>query len=255
MVNVQEIFASVQGEGDRTGRLSVFVRTGLCNLRCPGFKVEYEADGEIRYGCDSFYAVDPAFRKNWNNYVDYKDLVQDILAVIPDYGDFNMVKYDIVFTGGEPLIYWNDDVYQQVLAYFISRGHHVTIETNAALDIDFDAEYQKKIQFSQSVKLSVSGEPEHKRINLDTLRKIADNTTNSYLKFVVSKDTWVEDHKEIKQILNEIPGYIDVYLMPLGDTIKEMEKNQKFTVEKCIEHGYSYSHRVHISIWDNEQGV
>ena len=257
MVNIMEIFLSVQGEGERTGRQSVFVRSGLCNFSCPGFKVQYKdpKTGEEKYGCDSYYSVNPGFKKDWKQYIDYKELVDDILAQIPDYGVYNLLKPDIVFTGGEPMIYWDDEVYQRVLAYFVSRGHHVTIETNAALDIEFTREYQKKIQFSQSVKLSCSGEPQHKRLNIDTLTKIAENSPNSYLKFVVSEDTWDADYQEIREILDEIPVYVDVWLMPLGDTIKTMAQNQKFVVEKSIEHGYSYSHRVHISIWDNEAGV
>jgi len=257
MVHGMEIFSSIQGEGDRTGYPSIFVRTGLCNFKCSGFKVEYKdpKTNETKYGCDSYYSVDSAFKKNWVTYVDYKDFVKDILKEIPKYGDFNLVKPDIVFTGGEPLIYWDDEIYQKTLAYFISRGHHVTIETNASLDIDFTREYQKKIQFSQSVKLSNSGESQHKRINQETLVKIAENSPNSYLKFVINKDTWATDHQEINQILQDIPVYVQVWLMPLGDTRKMMEKNQKFTAEKAIELGFNYSHRVHITLWDNEAGV
>jgi len=257
MVNIMEIFSSVQGEGERTGYPSIFVRSGLCNFTCEGFGVEYKdpKTGEKKFGCDSYYSVNPGFKKDWSSYVDYKDLVKDILKEMPDYGEFNMVKPDIVFTGGEPMIHWNDDVYQRTLAYFISRGHHVTIETNAAMDIEFTREYQKKIQFSQSVKLSNSGELQHKRINLETLTKIAENSPNSYLKFVIDKDTWDVDFKEIQAILEEIPVYVSVWLMPLGDTRETMAKNQKFTAEKCIELGFNYSHRIHITVWDNEAGV
>jgi organic radical activating enzyme len=257
MINICEIFSSIQGEGQRTGRNSIFVRTGLCNFNCPGFGVAYEdpKTGEIQYGCDSFYSVNPGFKKDWKQYIDYKELVDDILAVIPDYGVYNLLRPDIVFTGGEPLVYWEDETYQRTLAYFVSRGHKVTIETNAAMDIEFTREYQKQIQFSQSVKLSCSGEPQHKRINPSTLIKIAENSPSSYLKFVVSKSTWNQDYEEIKIILDTIPVYVDVWLMPLGDTVETMAMNQKFTAEKCIERGFSYSHRVHISVWNNLAGV
>jgi organic radical activating enzyme len=252
-----EIFSSIQGEGERTGYPSIFVRTGLCNFTCPGFNVKYKdpKTGEEKVGCDSYYSVNPNFKKDWKQYIDYKDFVKDILSEIPDYGEFNLVKPDIVFTGGEPLIYWEDEVYQRTLAYFISRGHHVTIETNASMDINFTREYQKKIQFSQSVKLTNSGEPAHKRINLDTLTKIAENSPSSYLKFVIAKEDWESDKKEIMGILEEIPVYVSVWLMPLGDTRETMAVNQKFTAEKCIEHGFNYAHRVHITLFDNEAGV
>ena len=257
MINIMEIFSSIQGEAERNGYPSIFVRSGLCNFTCAGFKVQYEdpKTGEKKYGCDSFYSVNPGFKKDWKQYIDYKDLVKDILEQVPEYGKFNLVKPDIVFTGGEPLVYWDDEVYQRTLAYFVSRGHHVTIETNASMDIKLTREYQKKIQFSQSVKLSNSGEPEHKRINLETLTTIAENSPNSYLKFVCTKEHWEQEIKEIESILEEIPVFVDVWLMPLGDTREEMAKNQRFIAEKCIEYGFNYSHRTHITLWDNASGV
>ncbi len=131
----------------------------------------------------------------------------------------------------------------------------MTIETNGALDIDFTRDYQKEIIFAASVKLSVSGEPEHKRFNIDTITKIAENCPDSFLKFVTSKDSWGTDHEEISQFLAEIPVYMDVYFMPLGDTIETLTENAKFVIEKTMEYGYSYSDRTHIRIWDNLPGV
>ena len=259
MVQIKEIFLSLQGEGARTGRPSVFVRTGLCNFSCKGFGVEYqvEVDGvqETRTGCDSWYSVDPAFKNTWKAYTEYSNLVLDILSEMKEYSKYNLLKPDIVFTGGEPLIYWNDEVFQRTLAFFVSRGHHVTIETNAALDINFTREYQRKIQFSQSVKLQCSGEEYHKRINIETLTKIAESTNNSYLKFVTSEKTFPEDEKEMDDILKRIPIYVDVWLMPMGETQEEMEINQLFVAEKAIEKGYSYAHRVHIALWSDKPGV
>jgi len=184
------------------------------------------------------------------------DLVNEIDSKIPEFSKHNLIKPDIVFTGGEPLIYWNNKEYQKLLAHYISRGHHVTIETNASLDIDFNRKYQEEIQFSMSVKLSNSGEPKHKRINIENITNIMENSKNSYLKFVVNKDSWDEDFEEIKEILKDIPYYVEnVYLMPMGDTKEVLEKNAKFTMEKCIELGFLYSDRIHIRIWDNEPGV
>ncbi len=252
-----EIFYSIQGEGKRTGIPSVFVRSGLCNFSCKGFGVEYKdpETGEIKQGCDSYYSVDKSFKNSWTPYSDYLDLVKDINATIPDFGPQNLLKPDIIFTGGEPLIYWNDTVFQRAISHFISRGHKVTIETNGSLDIDFTREYQKKIIFSVSVKLAISGEPEHKRFNIDTLTKITENAPKSYLKFVTSKSTGGQDFKEIKSVLADIPIYVDVYLMPLGDTVDTLEENSRFVIEQAMRLGLKYSDRIHIRIWDNKQGV
>ena len=257
MYNLMEVFYSIQGEGSRMGVPSVFVRSSLCNFTCAGFKVEYEdpKTGEKKYGCDSYYSVDPAFKKTWETITDFEVLVEKIDATIPNFGKGSLTKPDIVLTGGEPLIYWKDPVFQRTISHYISRGHKVTIETNGAMDINFTREYQKEIMFSASVKLSNSGELESKRINIDTLTKMFEQSPSSYLKFVVSKDTWEQDYKEIKQLLKDLPVYATVYLMPMGDTIKTLEKNAKFTIEKAMELGHMYSDRIHIRIWDNEPGV
>lgn len=258
MISIYEVFFSVQGEGVRTGVPSVFVRTGLCNFTCPGFKVEYtdpKDSSKIKYGCDSYYSVDVGFKREWDIYTDYLDLVERIDNTIPNFSKQNLTKPDIIFTGGEPLIYWKDEQYQRMLEHYISRGHKVTIETNAATDIKFTRKYQEKIQFSMSVKLSNSGEEKLKRINIDNLTNILENTTDSYFKFVINKDTWDKDFEEIKEILTNIPTYVErVYLMPLGDINETLESNAKFTIEKAMELGFMYSDRIHIRIWNNLEG-
>jgi len=258
MIPVMEVFGDcLQGEGQRAGHPSVFVRTALCNFSCKGFGVEYQTpQGETKHGCDSFYAVDKAFKKDWNYVQGWEELVDLISSKFPRLSKHNLVKPDIVFTGGEPLIYWNDNDYQMTLAYFISRGHHVTIETNSSIDIEFTREYQKQIQFSMSTKLSISGESEHKRLNIPNITNILENTKDSYLKFVVSKESWDQDFEEIKNILMNIPTYVkSVYLMPLGDVIEELEKNALFTYEKAVQLGFNYSDRLHIRMYDNKPGV
>jgi len=43
-IPISEIFYSIQGEGKLSGRPSLFIRVGGCNLTCPGFS---------NHGCDS----------------------------------------------------------------------------------------------------------------------------------------------------------------------------------------------------------
>jgi len=257
MYSLMECFYSVQGEGSRMGVPSVFVRSALCNFTCAGFKVPYEdpITGEKKFGCDSYYSVDKSFKKEWDVITEYEELVERIDATIPDFGKNSLTKPDIVFTGGEPLIYWKDEVFQRTISHYVSRGHKITIETNGALDINFTREYQKEIMFSTSVKLSNSGELEHKRINIDNLTNIVEMSPKSYLKFVCSKASWEQDFKEIQEILKAIPVYMDVYLMPLGDTNETLQENAKFVMEKCIDNGFKYSDRIHIRIWNNQAGV
>lgn len=250
---IVEIFGNtLQGEGPRL-RPAIFIRTGLCNFVCPGFGcTRTSPSGETLVGCDSIHAVSKAFKDQWTNYTDFNDIVERVKPLLHPNPD---IKQDIIITGGEPTLHWNNKTFQDLIEYFISRGHHVTIESNGSRNIEFTREYQRKIMFSLSVKLSVSGEPEKKRINIPALREIFDNSTGSYLKFVVAKEGWEDTEKEIFDILTKLPTWVDVFLMPLGETrVKQMQETQ-FVFEKCAELGFSFSPRIHILAFDDKDGV
>lgn len=249
MIPIMECFSSIQGEGRRAGNVSVFLRLGGCNFNCSGFGVEYKTpDGETKYGCDSWYSVDKAFKHTWD-LLDYKDAIALINSrLVPNH----YKKADIVITGGEPTIHWKDKDFQKILRYYSSRGHHITIETNASIDIDITEQYQRDIAFSMSVKLAVSGEKEHKRINIDNISNIASKTKESYLKFVVKDQS---DIDEILELIQNIPDLVDIYLMPLGETRAALDKTRDFVMTSAHTHGFMYSDRLHIIAWDNKHGV
>ena len=255
MVSITEMFYSIQGEGPRL-EPSVFIRSSLCNFTCVGFGGTLEApDGTTVLGCDSIRSVSPKFKSKWFQYINYEDLVNDVDNIIPTYSKHNILKPGIVWTGGEPLIHWNDDVMQRTLSHYMSQGHHITIETNAAISIEFKRKFQEDIMFSMSVKLSNSGEPEHKRINIDNITNIVEHCPSSYLKFVVSEKTWDSDWEEIKSILKRIPVFVQVYLMPMADNKVDLDSNCTFVIEKCAELGFNYSDRCHIRAWDMKEAV
>lgn len=252
MLPIVEIFGpTIQGEGRRVGHPSYFIRFGGCNLRCQGFGCEYRTpDGDVKLGCDTYYAVDPLFRKNWKIITDYYEIIEELHNL--GFDENKIDKPDIVITGGEPTIYWKNEEFQKLLIYLISRGIKVTIETNASIDIEFTKPYQKEIMFSMSVKLSNSGEPEYKRININNINNILENTNDSYFKFVVDKNT---DFSEIEDLLKQVPYYADVYLMPMGETREHIAENAEYVADLCIKHGFKYSPRLHIDIWGNKKGV
>ncbi|MGB5792536.1 7-carboxy-7-deazaguanine synthase QueE [Poseidonibacter sp.] len=252
MLEINEIFGpTIQGEGKLVGTPSIFIRFGKCNFSCKGFNVEYETPSGIKKcACDTYYAVDTAFKDTWTKYQSHKDILDEVNKLSKKYN----YKIDIVITGGEPLLYWNKQEFQNLLQYYINKGHKVTIETNASLNLNFEYDYQKDILFSMSVKLSNSLEPLKKRVNKETLKKILTNTKESYLKFVINKDSLEVAKDEIKDILADIPR-CDVFLMPMGDTAIEINKNCQAVIDMSIENGYKYCDRLHIRIWDNKRGV
>jgi len=249
MLQVNEIFGvTVQGEGKRIGNPSIFIRLGRCNMSCAGFGVEYETPSGIKKcSCDSFYASDSAFKELWQE-CDAQQIITQVEKLLPSY------KCDIVITGGEPLLYWNDEQFQELLKYYIDNDFHITIETNGSLDIKLNENWQKKILFSMSVKLSNSGEALSKRINTKVLTHIINEADESYLKFVVDNEFLPKAKEEIDNILKDIPT-CEVYLMPLGDTAEIIDKNSLAVINMAVEYGYKYSDRLHIRVWNNKRGV
>lgn len=254
MLEINEIFGpTIQGEGKFVGSPSIFIRFGKCNFSCVGFGVEYETpSGVKKCACDSYYAVDKEFKDNWEKYSSHLDIINEVNKLIEN-SNYEY-KIDIVITGGEPLLYWNKIEFQKLLKYYIDNNHRVTIETNASLDINIKEAFQKKIIFSMSVKLSNSLEPLKRKVNKKTLKNILENTSKSYLKFVIGNDFLTQAIDEIKDILDDIPK-CEVYLMPLGDTSKQIDENSINVINLAIKYGFKYSDRLHIRVWNNQRGV
>ena len=192
------------------------------------------------------------FKNSWKSYENYLDIVNEVDKLLENCNYKNRV--DIVITGGEPLLYWNNQEFQNLIKHYINKNHKLTIETNASLNIDFQEDYQKNILFSMSVKLSNSLEPLKKRVNKSTLTKILENTKESYLKFVIGNDFLENAIVEIEDILKNIPQ-CEVYLMPLGDSSEAIDINSEKVVNLAIKYGFKYSDRLHIRIWNNKRGV
>lgn len=249
MLNVSEIFGpTVQGEGLRVGRPSIFIRLAGCNFRCQGLAVEYiHTTGEKKYGCDTYYAVDPCFKNEWQS-LSAQELINQITRLC------NNHRYDLVITGGEPLLFWKQTEFQHVIKHFSELNHQITIETNASLAIEFSEEYQKKILFSMSVKLAYVNEAKQKRINIPALQNIIQHSHASYFKFVINSHHAKQCLQEIQAITSQLPP-IDVYLMPQGDTIDALAQHDQSVIQLCTEHNYIYCDRTHIRIWNDRRGV
>jgi organic radical activating enzyme len=251
MLEITEIFGpTIQGEGKKLGTPSIFIRFGKCNMTCQGFEVEYETpSGAKKYSCDSYYAVDSEFKEQWDKYENFENIVEVVRKLEP-----KNYKPDIVITGGEPLLYWRDNEFQKLLEYYVNNHYSVTIETNATINIDITKDFQKKILFSMSVKLSNSIEPLKKRVDSIALTNIIQNIDNKYLKFVISKDFINTAKEEIEEILKNIPK-VDVYLMPMGDSVDTLNSNSEAVIDFAVQNGYMYSDRLHIRVWNDKRGV
>lgn len=252
MFYLTEQFFSIQGEGKYAGVPSYFLRTGGCNLSCPGFGTTYEVDGELRYGCDTYFAVDSAYAKSWIKIDDSQILIDTLQSEFAKIG----YKPHMVITGGEPLMYYSDKIFYAVIKWLVEEGVQITFETNGTVEIDFETypAYQSCI-FALSLKLSNSGEPSQKRIAPQALQKIQSYAKESFLKFTIDKElveTTAID--EIDQIRDILPN-LEVFCMPVGESRDTIRKNDRAVFEFCLKYNFRYSDRLHIRVFDTTQGV
>ncbi len=250
MIYLVESFYSFQGEGKYAGTPSVFVRFGGCNLKCEGFGVKTKTpSGNVVVGCDSARAVyKKEFGFLWREIEDEKELIEEINLHIK-----KGCKPDIVFTGGEPLIYHKERAFYKTIEHFLALSYRITIETNGTVFIDFDRyPFFKDLTFAVSVKLSNSKEPYERRVNFKALDSIFYNAKDSFFKFVLDKNIILSKKAE-KEIEDIIIKYNNskVYCMPLGSTSFELQENDKYVAEFCIKHCFCYMDRLHIRLWNN----
>ncbi len=122
MFHVKEIYYTLQGEGSRTGRPSVFCRFSGCNLWTG---IEADREKSICSFCDTdFLGTDgPGGGK-------HKDIKSLINKIDSEWPKSQPNKY-VVFTGGEPALQIT-----KTLVYALQiKGFEVAIETNGTLEL------------------------------------------------------------------------------------------------------------------------
>ncbi|MEG1737333.1 MAG: 7-carboxy-7-deazaguanine synthase QueE [Odoribacter sp.] len=234
---------TIQGEGKLCGIPSIFVRLAGCNLHCCWTSV----DGR-RSSCDTAYAA-------YEVKGAYSLTVDDIYATLLHNSE--TIRH-LVITGGEPLLQ-ADELKSLFSKLKQNNQYHITLETNATL---FDEEVASYIDlFSLSPKLSSS----HTATPASILR-LNKNNIQSYihyarlhykdfqLKFVYSCPS---DIDEIKQLLSQLENWKkeDILLMPLGGTPEILQTNTRQTLAYCLQNGWRYCDRLHISLFGDQVGV
>ncbi len=238
---------TIQGEGKLCGVPSLFIRLAGCNLHC----CWKNTDGSTTE-CDTAYAA-------YNIPTIYSLSTDEICKIIQQ----NTPVIDhIVITGGEPFLQ-SQALRQLCFQLKQLQNYHLTIETNATL---FDEELVRFIDFfSLSPKLSGSTpegsfqkKHEQLRINLPVIQAFISYARKSdkdfQLKFVCSTEA---DLFEIKSILSRLKEWSndDILLMPPGATPAQLLLNSRQTLQFCIENGWRYCDRLHLSLFGNKPGI
>jgi len=251
MLVFSEYFYSLQGEGRYSGTPSLFLRFARCNMSCSGFGSVYTAeDGTKVVGCDSLYAVDKEnFSSSWKS-VDATYLI----SILDEHLENHTHLKDLVITGGEPLLHSKDEDFLSLLKYARSKKMRITMETNATINVDFRVNpIYRDVVFALSVKLANSGELKESRIKSDVIKNITSNAIESFYKFTVdgiSINSGV--HEEIEEILNI--ANIEVYCMALSQNSSQLNTESQNVADFCLKHGYTYSDRLHLRLYDGKRG-
>lgn len=144
MYKVKEIFYTLQGEGARTGRPSVFCRFTGCNLWSG---LEKDRNHAVCKFCDTdFVGTDGT---GGGKYKTARELSEMIDA---QWQSTNPNKY-IVCTGGEPAL----QIDKELIDELHKRGFEIAIETNGTLELPQGIDWITVSPKSDSILRTVEG--------------------------------------------------------------------------------------------------
>ena len=225
-----ETFFSPQGEGNYTGRSTLWIRFFLCNLQCNGFGQDDPTDPdswELPYerldltditqvedlpvfdkGCDSSYTWAKRYRHLMHD-KSASDICDELEALLPRGKFLNPETgqhVHMAFTGGEPMLKNSQAAMVDIMREFERRGNFpmfVTVETNGTKPLEPDMkeflEYYDlrggEWFWSVSPKLwSTAGEKPKKAIRPDVVRDYCAFSNSGQLKYVVNgcEESWQE---------------------------------------------------------------
>jgi 7-carboxy-7-deazaguanine synthase len=197
-MKINEIYYSIQGEGNWAGYPNIFIRTSGCNLRC-----SY---------CDTKYA--------YNDYTEF-----NIENIIENISQYKCNK--ICITGGEPLL--QNDV-NLLIDNLIKKKYEISIETNGSYCIKsfFNKKY---IMISLDIKCPSSN------MNKKMLYKNLNFLQNKdQIKFVIKDYTDYKFSKDIiKKYKIRCPIYFQpvwgTNLKKLADWILNDNLNVKLSIQ------------------------
>ena len=279
-IKIAELFYSLQGEGKYVGTPSVFLRTFGCNFTCGGFGMpkgeisnerfkiypenfkKYDDLPLVHTGCDSYASWDVRF-KDLSPLMTTEDIAEKIVDMLPNK---EWKNEHLVITGGEPLLGWQRAFPELLTHESMKKLKYVTFETNGTQKITDDFKkflfnYSNKygmgdteFTFSVSAKLSASGESWEDAI-LPEVVSTYNNYGQVYLKFVIDKDSDIEEVERAVKAYRDHGLHCDVYLMPVGGTDVKYFSNYKQVAEMAMQKGWKYSPRLQVDIWRNAWGT
>jgi len=217
----------------------------------------------IHTGCDTYASIYPEF-KHFNKLATIDEVVDHLISLLPE-GKWTMDNgqdVHLIMTGGEPLLAWQR-LYIELFEHPKMKDlKNVTFETNTTqmLHTDFkdyltDQE-RFEVTWSCSPKLSVSGEPWETAIKPAVACDYASvDGSDMYLKFVVADRVDIDEAGRAVAEYRKAGIECPVYLMPLGGRSEEYNLNVQEVANICMEKGWRFTPRLHISLFGNAWGT
>ena len=241
MIRLAEVFESIQGEGERAGEPSVFVRTSGCNLRCDW--------------CDTPYA---SWRPEGDSH-DWRAIADDVAG---------RESGDVVLTGGEPMLVPDLVPLSHALK---AAGKTITIETAGTVEpVVPDEATERHVAcdlMSISPKLANStpdaaahpawAQRHDERRNRPELIASLMRRYRYQFKFVIDMP---DDIDEVDRYLtglgdHEVVDYSRVFVMPQATDAATLREKSAWLGPLAESWGFRLSPRLHVERWGNRRGV
>lgn len=291
-----EIFMSCEGEGPYTGVGTLYFRGTGCNLECRGFNNPENLDTTstevlgfnpkdyhdiysipvISKGCDSQYSWSTQFNHMWQT-GDENQVAQNIIDTIPFHSWVHpKTGQPVLFsiTGGEPMLF-SKKLPALMEHPLMEDCRKILFETNGSVPIhptclDYLQSWvsrpreQRKVIFSNSPKLSSSGELRSKAICPNIIKEQLklgpwrEDVIEQYFKFVCTDETDLDEVEEVMEIYYSagavLPG-AEIYIMPMACTYQQQDQIAAKIAELCIQRGYRFCIRLQNVLWGNGVGT
>jgi organic radical activating enzyme len=286
-----EVFMSIEGEGPYSGWPTTYIRFTGCNFECRNFNNPEGVDttsievlgfnpadyGNIKEipliskGCDSIYSWDSKFKHMWmtgNENV----LAAVVMRSVPHSSwahPSNGHPVILSLTGGEPTLrakyiplLLNHPLFEDLKILLIETNCSVPLSDQFLKELGKwgSAKVDRLIVWSNSPKLSLSGEDWDKAIRPDIAIRQREmwTDTEQYFKFVCGPN--IEDFDEVHRAMElyykaGIPTGTNVYIMPTACLEEQQQQIAAQVAEMCIQRGYIYCHRTHVSVFGNGVGT
>ena len=235
-LRVSETFHSLQGEGPTVGRPSLFLRLQHCNLLC--------GQGDASWSCDTLEVWQKGEAQRIDQLVDYWQQ-QGWLDKLSSCSQ-------LVVTGGEPLLQQTGLI--KLFEHLHNHGYRPTIEIETNTTIGYQQQLDRYIdRYNCSPKGANSGNSKRHRHRPEVLSMFSQNP-KAIFKFVIATAD------DLQQIRDEylFPYNLSstrVWLMPAAASRSQLQQVAGTVFKLCTEHGFNFSPRLQVEVWDQTTGV